>query len=245
MEYKKSIFNVVLASVLFLVFLKTAAAENGDIKYRLALDMTRPKPVNVDQPIDQNERLAFESVEIGEETVSLKEISKTRYIVGGLVATLPLSGMILFDHLRSSREHQVFAKLESFSTYSTMLSPGLGHIIQGRWKGKGQIFTFGQLAALAAMRIDRNLCLNERKNKESDGLFGWLDCVFPKLSSVSFLFGMAFAALKTWEIIDIWFPSRSKYTIGSKNNKKVGFAILPFKNTANGSGLRLAFSLSY
>ena len=241
-----SLSNIFLAISLFLVFLKPAVAESGDIKYRLASDMNWPRLVNVDQPINQNESLAVESVEVGQEMANLKEISKPRYVVGGLVATLPLAGTLLFNHLENG-------ELERIGIYSTVLSSGLGHAIQGRWKGKGQLFTFGQLAAFAAMRIDANLCFerksNERENEESNDLsglftpiFDFIDCLGSPVMALSLT---TFVVLKFWEIIDIWFPSKNKYTVGSKDTKKVNFAILPFKDKTNGSGLQLTFSLSY
>ena len=104
---------------------------------------------------------------------------------------------------------------------------GTGHVIQGRYMEKGWIFTAGSLMLLiagvgAGATIKRESiigdfhaivnALEEEEAYKTDGIS----------TSTYVYLGLALvgAAIKTWEVLDIWLPS-SKYKLVDQNSIKL------------------------
>lgn len=127
---------------------------------------------------------------------------------------------------------------------------GIGHIVQGRWKQKGWIFTVGEIASLVALTMGIAGCIEDEFEDDS-----FEDNNDSCSSENNFLLAagtIGFVGFKIWEIVDVWTaPSSHNYRyqelkirIERQMNEPVksSLYLIPLMSPRSGPGLSLVLT---
>ncbi|MEY3013483.1 MAG: hypothetical protein RIT45_2218 [Pseudomonadota bacterium] len=86
----------------------------------------------------------------------------------------------------------------------TWMGFGLGHLAQGRYDDGGLLFTFGEIASISMMIVALG---NASSSDLTCDEFGCRERVVSSdaWATITVVSGLTFAALRIWEIIDVWY----------------------------------------